>query len=450
MSRFFTALVASLVALTIGCEGPRTFRVKTRILADGRCEREILQPAKVDLPPEALTPEWKARWQSVEPAMDPLRIRRGLASKNEKPTFFHAKGVFAKASEIPTHYRHYMKEDRKGPAGEILLEHGADDFVLFTEHRWTERVTNTSSDKDFEEGVPVVWQWLCSLALSEAKKEFADMYDFTALEAYMFGDGERLVMTIAREMRTMAINGSWNTGFSASTLATARDQGLDLEGISKEVAKSHDDATHRGNKEDPTDRLLFAWFAKYIRHRDGSPVTVEELIESKKRLSNSEQAKKVPDNLPDSVVAALAHVLGLYQDIGYIFGGAPHFEFSITLPGRIVETNGLIVDGNRVVWRFGPEVLYPIGKTMTARCFVINEDAQKDLFGKVALDNPVALNELADSLRSSPSLLAAMRRARKEKNFAPMFNLTTNDRRAVAALPRVRQLLEAARVRSEN
>ena len=68
--------------------------------------------------------------------------------------------------------------------------------------------------------------------------------------------------------------------------------------------------------------------------------------------------------------------------LGITFGssGRP-YEFSLTLPGTIVETNGTLESDSRVRWSFNLEEAFAFGYTMRCRSIEPNLAAQRAALG---------------------------------------------------------------------
>ena len=82
--------------------------VETTIHPDGSCDRTIWQPKDAFLP-EALKPEWNARWKTVLDANGRPGKSDSRASKDDCK-YFIARGSFNSPREIPPHY-HFADEE---------------------------------------------------------------------------------------------------------------------------------------------------------------------------------------------------------------------------------------------------------------------------------------------------------------------------------------------------
>src|SRR5205823_10514557 len=69
----------------------------------------------------------------------------------------------------------------------------------------------------------------------------------------------------------------------------------------------------------------------------------------------------------------------------FIAFGDARFDYSLTLPGKIVAANGEILSAQRVRWRFPTYHAFPFGYPMTCRSLLPLMERQKPLLGRALL-----------------------------------------------------------------
>src|SRR5262249_35767856 len=110
----------------------------------------------------------------------------------------------------------------------------------------------------------------------------------------------------------------------------------------------------------------------------------------------------------EAKVGTLAlRTFGLYYP-GWLFNHC-QFDYTLTMPGDVVETNGMLLTGNRVRWLFQAREAYPLGYDMTCRCVSGQTQAQRDLLKEQVLDTREALVQFVTLAGSQPGLGEALR-----------------------------------------
>ena len=78
------------------------------------------------------------------------------------------------------------------------------------------------------------------------------------------------------------------------------------------------------------------------------------------------------------------------------------------MPGKAVETNGVIVSDARVKWSFDTRIAYPFGFTMSCRSLEPNQQMQKKLFKKVNLSGRKEMQEFIRIVSQDDELLQVL------------------------------------------
>ena len=181
---------------------------------------------------------------------------------------------------------------------------------------------------------------------------------------------------------------------------------------------------------------------QYLRHRDGAAVTAAEadaLIEQilkghRYEAAIREQAKQWDDplkgdkKLEKRLMRALVGMVGLYA---FPFSGAPEYEFTVRLPGELVETNGTGNKGGRTRWKFDTGDLFPDGFEMKARSIVIDRDGQKKVLGRMVIDDETRAIEFMELAGGEGTLLEAVRKVRQTGDRNALSQVKTSSSRKV-------------------
>ena len=83
---------------------------------------------------------------------------------------------------------------------------------------------------------------------------------------------------------------------------------------------------------------------------------------------------------------------------GVYFGAVSEFQFEVEMPVDVVETNGVLLPDNRVLWRFQGAAAYPLGYRMYARAMIPNLDRQHALLGDASIETPADMRVFVDAL----------------------------------------------------
>jgi hypothetical protein len=286
------------------------------------------------------------------------------------------------------------------------------------------------------------------------EKIFGGDYDVSRLSTYLRSDGRRLLENVSLILYDAAAQGHM-TGSDGGLSVLLRKRLLDeLERFgfdSKMIVAVFD----RDEKESvrSVKALLEPFVVRYFRHVDGTAVTAaeaDELIQGlfDKRLYQNairEQGERIDQSLGKSkplAKRAMLRMLGLYAPFsGLPFGGAPFFEFSIQLPGELLETNGTGTLGGRTRWKFSGEQLFPDGYEMKARSITIDRDGQTKVLGRVVIDDSEKALEFMSLTGSDGPLLEAVRAYRQTGDRSALVQFTGRTHEEIFRVKKIKAML---------
>jgi hypothetical protein len=415
-----------LGVLAAGCCPPAAMRVETTIHSDGSCDRMIWQPKDKFLPEGALEPEWNARWKTVS---DGIGRPGGSDSKALKDDckYFIARGSFNSPREIPPHYHFAVDLVPDAGASELERTYERIDYGFCVEHRWQEKITNIVTLPGFLKARDELLDLLLPAYIEAIERIFGNDYDVSRLANHLRVNGRRFLENVCLILYD----------------ALARGRVLGEDGTPDVALTKHlfDEAEHFGldsklfvGMMDPkeSDRMAGMFFGQlivqYFRRHDGTAVTATEadaLIQAIQRGHRyekeiQEQSKRIGDRLKGDkklemrVNRAVLQMAGLYVPLQFMFaGGPPEYEFSIFLPGELMETNGTRLKAGRTRWKFTGSQMFPDGYEMKARSIQIDRDGQKKTLGHVVIDDETKAIDFMEAVGRNGPLLEAVRNLRQ-------------------------------------
>ena len=192
------------------------------------------------------------------------------------------------------------------------------------------------------------------------------------------------------------------------------------------------------------DRLVDDVFLRYLRRHDGKPLTVAEVRQVQKTIDEIDWKAVEADasDEPGGPLDLLAEsIFGVYPML-ILFGHEEMFDFTVQLPGILLDTSGLILAENRTCWQFTASDTFPQGYHMTARSVVYSTDVQKKLLGRIAVANARTAAQFIDVVKRQGPLLDAVQAACAQGNLEPIRTLKSTDSTEQSRIRQLQQLLQ--------
>jgi hypothetical protein len=431
------ALVACLLT---GCP-VNHYRGETILNEDGSVRRAVYQPGE---PPagEKLT---KQGWDKVAWAPPPEQaegvpfdhLPRADPPEGNAAKYFVAWGTFKTVKELPETVRFPAPKGSSVADGTLVRESGQTDYVFVVEHRWRETLTDVVTVEGmrkardeladlaiglgadvFDEALGKEYDasGLAKWAKSEGKEWLADLTDF-AFEYFATHKGPDTVLEFDRGFRKIC-------GLRGLKLPTD-DKPLEGEDAKKSLDEIQRDfvidlvVKHVRKRSDGTavsKETVLGWLEELNKPRGENDPPNRFQVPAEKVITTK---FKTPDAFWEKVAALGVRIGGLYR-IPY-FGNSGRFDYVLKVPGEVVETDGQILGGDRVRWRFDAEAAYPQGYPMTCRSLAPQLSLQKDLLKGQPLTGREAMLDYVALLTKHPFLLSAMEECRKQKKMAPLY-----------------------------
>ncbi len=427
-------------AIAAGCLS--VYRSETTLFADGSVERAIYQPES-QTPKAVQRPDsWKQVTYAGEP---PPGISSAKSIKElpiqppgEKRNYFAAWGKFALPNQIPVYYLVELK-DVELPDVKLVRNYTRSDYVFVVEHRWLE----TLPDVVTLEGMHRAREELANLLIGVFHETFEEAagkeYDDTALVKWLQTEGKTWAAELTDYLFVQFAAENWRTApqtiwDGVAGICARRGLKLNVQGGTLQ---------EEGFKQ----ALQDFWLDLVVRHvrskKDNRPVdreTARSWFFDKPEVNPQPGDKGTKEDRPLFSQAADTVIAGKYGDedafekrvtklvvriigIRWIgFFSTQEFDYTLTMPGEVVETNGQVLSANRVRWRFDAKLAYPLGYRMWCRSLVAQTGEQQPLLTKEQrLDSREAMLEFSAVVRGQDRLVEALRECVKQKQWAPLY-----------------------------
>lgn len=444
------AIIAAAAITTAGCTS-NVYRIETTLHPDGQVERSLYQPAGGPTVGVA-APAWErvVKAEKIEHT-DWDRPIRGLPEGNPKPGegYVAAWGKFPSAEAIPTHF--VRKSADGAREGRLVPTSSKTDLGLVTEHVWDEWLTNTVSLNDLRDARRELADLSLQILTDVLREELGPDYDFDRLIAFLRADGILWFEEMTNVYLEVALRREPNAEQRLQKEMEALAARRGLASLEKE-AISDFAALHL--------RLL-------IRDREGKPLSDQRVTEilrwlgihAEKPMADSvaaspfdAAAKRVierryggEDAIQKRLGSLADRIIGVYG----IFGGLEKFHASVTMPGVIVESTGVLNDNQTTTWTFTAADAYPFGYRMRARSLERHPQINR-VFGRDVLSTRADRIAFADLVRRHDALIQLLSECMKTGSRDPWTKLVQEveageDAGKKKELARVRRLLEKKR-----
>ncbi len=429
MNRVKLCLVWALLASCVcGCKA-KIFRAETTLHSDGSVSRAIYQPVEETPEPARDAAKWQGSTYAVRIPHDEFRsaiAELPSATSDKDHDYFAAWGEFSEASQLP---QSTLIDAPEGIAdGTLEREYERTDYVLVTEHRWRETLTDVVTLDDMHQARHELAELMIPLAEEFLQQAYGDDHDIQPLVDWMHQEGRPLFHELT------------DAYFDLATRKRPQDEAV-LIATFETILKRHgvlmrDESGALIELNEVVGQRIKQLFVERLRRRNGDPASAETITELMQWLGVETRpdgvepqrlntifkqvlAKKFSDEA--EMKAALhplaVRILGIY---GADFGPERQFEYQHQMPGTLVETSGELMSDNETLWRFSDSQAYPAGYTMTCRSLEPNTALEQKLLPKPVLTDRKAMLRYLDLLRHNEPLLAMMRICAADGSLTPL------------------------------
>ncbi len=433
MNRVKFCLVWALLASCVcGCKA-KIFRAETTLHSDGSVSRAIYQP--VEETPELArdAAKWQGHtfatriphenWQSK---IADLPVGPPVAASDKDHDYFAAWGEFADVSQLPDSA---LFDAPKGiEDGRLKREYERTDYVLVTEHRWRETLTDVVTLDDMHQARQELAELVIPLAEKFLQQAYGDDHDIQPLVDWMHQEGRPLFYELT------------DAYFDLATRKRPLDEAV-LIATFEPILKRHgvslrDESGALVEPDEVVGKQLRRLVVEKLRRRSGDPASEETITElmqwmgidpppegaEPQRLTNNFKQVIAEKFANEEAFQAALHplavrILGIY---GAHLGPDRQFEYRHQMPGTLVETSGELISDNDTLWRFSDSQAYPFGYTMSCRSLEPNVTLEQKLLSKPVLTDRKAMLRYLDLLRKNEPLLAMMRICAADGSLTPL------------------------------
>jgi hypothetical protein len=402
-----TAVVGLLALWSAGCQS--FYRCETVLHEDGRVRRKIGQSPD-SLPEAARRP---ALWKTFTTKDEKVTV--GSSGTRQTVRLVVAEGEFRSPDAIPDHVVFKAPEGSGLPDSRLERQYTRKDLVFVVEYRWKETLTDSVSYEDMKKARVELADLLIGL-LSEAFREgVGPDYDADGLIRWLRREGKEWLAELTdQHYRDARSRRSKEAALDA--LASICDRhGLHLMPGRKAL---EDDALDKACRD-----YVVALLARRVRGKDGKPagkdVAAAWLADNGTLAAGWKRAVarkyKSGEEWGNHIGALAARILGQH----FLHDGT-YFDYVMTMPGVLIQSNGQILPDNRVRWQFVAADAYPTGYDMTCRSLAARPDVQKAVLGKAPLTDPKTLERFVALVGGRDHLLEALRECPKQRSLEPL------------------------------
>jgi hypothetical protein len=450
---------AGLVCL--GCQN--SYRCETVVGANGKVERAIYQPD--DQTPDAVKDPKK--WMQIKRAPTPSELDKvGWPSSIKEiystpsrigQSYFAAWGTFASPKGIPDHLVFLDKKFSNDPQSRLVRDWIVTDYVFATEYHWRETLTDVVT----WDGMHRAQKELIDLAIGLWHDAFVESvgtdYDDTEFVRWLDAEGR----TWVSEMLDFAfIHCSANKGFAARAALGKELTAICTRHGLKFPASSNTDVMYQRAIGD----FLIEQMGRRVRNKkDGQLVNRKTVLGWITETKTSQATEQVPrrqlsllDRSLKKVVqrrfgdeSAFDRRLGslMIRMIGWHWPASVLeerlFDYTLTLPGEVAQTNGQILSTNQVRWTFDSKDAFPLGYSMEVRSIAPQLSIQRELLPSRPPLSRQTLLDLISSMSGYGDLVAAMKECHNQGTMRPLYVYCD---RIAKSTERARELEAANRV----
>lgn len=423
-----------------GCQTPH-YRSETVLKPDGGLTRAIYQPLTGT--PEAVRSP--SLWAQTRDVPDPNELNRQgwdgpipelpRRKPDKGSAYFAAWGPFASLKDVPDCVRFPAPEGSGLPDGKLDRHHERGDLVFVITHEWRETLTDVVRWDDMHKAREEFAELMITLGQDVFNAVKGKEYDGTGLVKWLRGEGKEWLS----EMTDHAFV------YCASHKGPKTPE--TLMGQLADICARHGLKLKAGDQflEGDAFQLALSDFATDLlvrtlrRKKDGQSIDKPEataLFKDIMREGSKDEpapfqaaARQVVTQKFGDVKAFErlagklgARIVGLYFQRFLV---ADRFDYSLTMPGEVVRTNGDLLSTNQVRWRFDVRAAFPMGYEMACASVDAPARVQQDLLKGRPLANREAALRYVHLVQGREKLVQALRQCREQKAMAPLYEYRT-------------------------
>ncbi|RMG33968.1 MAG: hypothetical protein D6725_15085 [Planctomycetota bacterium] len=421
-----------IAGLCIGGCVPQDHVVETTIKPDGSVERWVYQPALPEEPtarlgwvliedvPRVDTDQWFGRVAEIMPSPE--------AKENR---FVRAFGRFQNVSAIPPHYRvAWLPGERRDGLQRSFI---SGDFVLCREFVYEESVAELTTQRDAEQAAAELVALVSGVFIETCREVLGDEWKLDALARWAENDVRRMFIECVRSYYALQREVGSRRELSRQERQRLRERrwrrlqeqlkkrfGLDaVEGDVQRYLQTRIRDLIRDRQGNRLDANTAEALSRILSPREQQPPRIAKALEKvlRRRFDGREEFDR-------QLQSALRRVTGVYG----LQGDGTRFRFTVTMPGRLLVTDGTRLDDHTVQWSFYGADVFPDGYRMYCRS-ALPDRSRLAVFGTSALATVEQIEAYLRLCRRHPEVLPLVAQCVESGTPAPL-------RQKLAELPR--------------
>ena len=432
---FVTVLLLGVAAS--GCR--QDFRSETVLHDDGSVERAVYQPASETPAAVQLPPVWNLTTFAPNPEElerqgwpGPITRLPILPAAQQRP-YFAAWGDFKTVQDLPEHVVFKAPPGSGLPDSKLVRGYTRTDYVFLVEHRWRETLTDVVTLEDMRRAREELADLLLDVLSNAFGEAVGKDYDASNLFRSLRGEGKTWLAELTDFLFVHCAahkGGSADPALLDGLAAICVRHGL----VFKQEGKLLDDQA----AGKVFDEFAIGHLCRGVRSKASGKAVDRKTAAAWWREIKGDNEKPPPPLLKpalDRVIAMkyggkdgfdrrcgalFARVFGVHL-LDAVFHNQ-QLDYTLTVPGEVVESNGQIVAGDRVRWRFNAFAAYPLGYEMACRSLDARPQAQQELLHGQPLKTREALLQFADLADGLPGVGDVLQECRKQGKMAPLYD----------------------------
>lgn len=446
----------ALLTAVAGCK-VGYFHAQTEILPDGSIDRAILQPSGLTPDEGKQADAWDQVTSAPEKSFEDLQgdIRDLPIQDDDEDGYFAGWVKVGPGEQLPHHFEKTAADEKSTSRMKQKLV--TRDMGIFTEFAWEETLTDVVTLKGFREARQEFVDVISDLADETFERSLGNEYDASNLVDWFRTDGFDLIEDVT--------DAAYESALAESRSLTSPDSEGRLKQKIMQICEVHG---LKGllDEEDSLQEEVVLQFArnvvqKTVKRTDGEPLSDEFVLsflgalglnDTKKKSDLAKRIRKQWNRVvaerpggKEQFEKDMEEIGTRLQGVngGIILGTPENFRYTMSVPGVVTETNGSLLAGNRVEWRFNSSQAWPSGFTMTCRSILPTADGIEELKNWRESVSPATLVQIRTVIRDDPDMAFTLRKCRETGSLSPLQELARNsdDDETIAVGTRVLSLL---------
>lgn len=452
MNRRWMILFALL--LFVGCGPAPLHFCETTVHPDGRVDRAIIQHGDSTPDESREASLWtKSGYLKERPDNEfdgSIRDSELLEepAKDGAQRYFAGWQRFESVDSIPDH----LEFGSEARTTSLKRTYQRRDYGLFIEHTWIEELPNVITLHDAQLAQRELAKMMCDRIEFILEKGIGDEFNVSQFVKWCRNEGTAWFVhacaalweaCVTREQRLDDRNP--RRAF-AWLEAVCHEHGLEVDLDLKKPSEEESSNQTKYN-EKSFERFTTQLISKTIQRKDGRALSQEELGNlmlailpaltdkgDEKLLDTSPVYRRLKaaadefiDKYPGGSEAYRSRLKDLIERIwgleggvfGIHLGATKQFAFKMSLPGKLIETNGELISESATRWEFNASAMFPLGVTMRARSIERVEFAVTGLNPALKKED-ARLSRLIELVNDDEALMKTLQSCREAKSLKPL------------------------------